>query len=175
MTPAALLADNVSHPSASVARPRTRRNASYQPLQFPYLMELLDLFGASDVPSTHKNAGEARIFQTRDSLKLIQELGVHRQISFIYLNAETPEYGSDSAAILEGFADDAEAGEVKSNGRRRRKRRRRKCWISGGPSAEDGCGDPNPSEKGWATRLRVAGPGIEFFTAKGLNVFERGA
>lgn len=75
-------------------------------------MQVDDLVRSSYVPSTDENPRESQLLLVEERLELLEKPGVHGEISLIHGDAEALEDGPDGAAVLEGLANDAKAGEV---------------------------------------------------------------
>ncbi|KAB2596333.1 ankyrin repeat domain-containing protein 50-like [Pyrus ussuriensis x Pyrus communis] len=95
MAPITRLTENKSQPSTQIAR-----------------SGLYDLLGPTNEEPANENHRQSQGLVPCNHLQLVQELPVHRQISLVDGDAKSAENGSDGFAVLEGPADDAEAGVV---------------------------------------------------------------
>ena len=115
MATVTLVAHDESEPSAPITtvdliRPREPFD---HPLQLAALVEPPDVFGAADVLASDENPRQRRAAPAaEDRAELVAEPIVDRHVALVDGDAEVPEDRLDGAAVVEGAADDAEAGEV---------------------------------------------------------------
>ena len=136
VAPITLVAHDKSQPSAEVACVGLRAREPFNhPLQLAALVQPPYVVGAADVNAADEHARQSSgraPAAAEDRLELVSEPVVDGDVALVDGDAESAEDGADGAAVIEGAADDAEAGVVDDDGAGVGVRRRRKGVALGG-------------------------------------------
>lgn len=110
----ALIAHYESETSATVASVLIRAREPFnEAVELATLVKLTDIVGAADVDAADEDAWQGEIAAAAENgVEFVAEAVVDGDVTLVDGDAEAAEDGSDGSAVVEGAADDAEAGEV---------------------------------------------------------------
>lgn len=171
MTSATLITHDESEPSTAITTFLIRPWQPFdQTLQLAALVHLPYIVGAADADAADEDLWECNTAAAEDPVELVEEPVVDGDVALVDGDAEAAEDGSDGFAVVEGAADDAEAGEVDDHALVEAGRECDCGGAWGAPGAEDGGGDADAAEEGGGGGFGGFWFGVIFEEA--LNVFE---
>jgi len=114
VTSVALIAHYESETSAAVASVLIRAREPFdEAVELAALVKLTDVVGAADVDAADEDAWQGEVAAAAENcVKFVAEAVIDGDVALVDGDAEAAEDGSDSTAVVESAADNAEAGEV---------------------------------------------------------------
>lgn len=169
----ALIAHYESETSAAVASVLIRAREPFdEAVKLAALVKLTNVVGAADVYAADEDAWQSEAAAAENGVKFVAEAVIDGDVALVDGDAEATEDGSDSSAVVESAADDAEAGEVYDDSLVKAGRKSSGDGSARGtPGAKYGGGDPDAAEE--RRRFGSGGAGFGLFLEEALNVFER--